>query len=246
LLLITILFLILCRESRDYRQDMRNFVQRISSYAKGFVPNFLIIPQNGGELLTKDSEENGLPSEEYIAALDGVGREDLYYGYSSNNLPTPAAETVYMEAFLDLAEAYGVEVLVTDYCWTQTFMEDSYRRNETKGYISFAADFRELHNIPAYPPNPYNVNPENILSLQETKNFLYLINPALYPDKISYINALQTTDYDLLIIDLYFEEGDMLTPGECGSSQNKEQRRNPPGCRLHEYRRGRTIPVLLG
>jgi len=48
---------------------MRDFVQRISSYAKALVPDFLIIPQNGGELLTKDGKEYGLPAEVYIAAL---------------------------------------------------------------------------------------------------------------------------------------------------------------------------------
>jgi len=207
---------------------MRNFVQRISSYAKGLVPNFLIIPQNGGELLTKNGEVNGLPSEEYLAALDGVGREDLYYGYDNDNLPTPAAETVYMEAFLDVAEAYSLEALVIDYCWTQTFMDDSYRRNETKGYGSFAADFRELHNIPVYPSNPYNVNPNDIISLRETKNFLFLLNPVLYPDKISYINALQATDYDLLIIDLFFEEDKILTPGDVEALKTK----NNGGSRL--------------
>jgi len=221
LLLFTLAFLILCRESRDYRQDMRDFVQDISSYAKALVSDFLIIPQNGGELLTEDGEQNGLPSEEYLAALDGVGREDLYYGYDNNNQPTPAGETVYMEAFLDVAESYDIEGLVTNYCWTQAYMDDSYRRSEIKGYISFAADFRELHNIPAYPPNPNNVNPENIVSLHETKNFLFLLNPVLYPDKISYINALQAADYDLLIIDLFYEGDEILTPGDVEALKTK-------------------------
>lgn len=201
---------------------MRDFVQRISVYAKALVPDFLIVPQNGGELLTMDGEANGLPSEDYIAALDGVGREDLYYGYSSDNLPTPAAETVYMEAFLEVAESYEVEVLVTDYCWTQVYMDDSYRRSETKDYISFAADFKELHNIPVYPPNPNKVNPNNVVSLHGAKNFLYLINPALYPDKISYINALQATDYDLLIVDLFYEGSNILAPGDVEALKTKD------------------------
>ncbi|MCK4576081.1 hypothetical protein KAU34_06715, partial [candidate division WOR-3 bacterium] len=60
---------------RDYRQDMRNFVQGISGYAKGISSNFTIIPQNGQELLTENGEETGNPDLEYINSIDGVGRE---------------------------------------------------------------------------------------------------------------------------------------------------------------------------
>ena len=43
--------------TRDYRQDMRDFVQEISAYAKGIDPGFIIIPQNGHELVTENDEE---------------------------------------------------------------------------------------------------------------------------------------------------------------------------------------------
>ncbi len=102
-------------EERDYRQDMRNFVQGISTYAKVTNPNFLIIPQNGQELLTEDGEETGTPVTEYLNAIDGVGREDLFYGYTADNVATPASERNYMMAFLDLAETNNIEVLVTNY-----------------------------------------------------------------------------------------------------------------------------------
>jgi cysteinyl-tRNA synthetase len=203
-----------CGEDRDFRQDMREFVKNLSAYAKASVTDFLIIPQNGGELLTQDGEENGLPSEDYIAALDGVGREDLYYGYEDDNIPTPASESAYMEAFLNIAETYGVEALVTDYCWTQAYVDHSYSRSALNGYISFAADFRELHHIPEYPTPPYKTNADDVSSLNDAKNFLYIINTALYTDKISFINALQATNYDLLIIDLFFDGNFFLTSGD--------------------------------
>lgn len=210
-----------CGEDRDYRQDMRQFVQAISADAKALVPDFLIIPQNGGELLTKDGEENGLPSEEYIATLDGIGREDLYYGYDSDNQPTPSSETAYMEAFLNIAEVYGVEVLVTDYCWTRAYVDDSYNLSAVNGYISFAADYRELHHIPDYPAPPYNANANNVSSIQEAKNFLYIINTVLYADKFFFINALQATDYDLLIIDLFVDGDIILTSDDVESLKVK-------------------------
>lgn len=205
---------------RDYRQDMRDFVQGISDYGKSLDPDFIIIPQNGHELLTEDGEENGSPASEYIQAIDGVGREDLFYGYNEDNQSTPPSEIAYMTAFMDVAKNNGVEALVTDYCWTHSFMDDSYQQNNERGYISFAADHRELDNIPDHPAAPYNVNSNDISSLSEAKNFLYLLNYELFTDKDQLLSELQETNYDLLIIDLFYN-GTELTPGEVASLKSK-------------------------
>ena len=119
-----------------------------------------------------------------------------------------------MTVFMDIAERNGVEVLVTDYCWTLSLMADSYEKNVAKGYISFAADHRELDNIPYYPEKPYNVNTSDITTLAGAKNFLYLLNPGSYDTKEAFLNAVKATDYDLIIIDLFYDGTEMLTPGE--------------------------------
>jgi len=191
--------------NRDYRQDMRVFVQNLSVYAKGININFTIVPQNGQELLTESGEATDILISAYLSAIDGVGREDLYYGYTNDNIPTPNSEREYMLDFLDLSESQGIEVLVIDYCWTPSYMDDSYAQNAARGYISFAADHRELDNIPSYPLTPYNENSTNIVALTDAKNFLYLINPDSFANKSIFIKALQATNYDLLIIDLFFD-----------------------------------------
>jgi cysteinyl-tRNA synthetase len=206
---------------RDYRQDMRGFVQGISTYAKGIKPNFIVIPQNGQELLTENGEETGDPVSEYLNTLDGIGREDLLYGYISDDEPTPTAERNYMIAFLDIAENNGVEVLVTDYCSTQTYVDNSYNQNAAKDYISFAADHRNLDNIPGYPAEPYNVNTSNITSLTEARNFLYLIDPGSFANKDSFLNTIKETNYDITIIDLFYNETS-LTHNEVVSLKLKE------------------------
>ena len=43
----------------DYREDMRRFVIAISQYGKKFDKNFIIIPQNGLELITNDGSASG-------------------------------------------------------------------------------------------------------------------------------------------------------------------------------------------
>ncbi len=205
---------------RNYRQDMRDFVQGISAYAKGIKPNFIIIPQNGHELLTENGEETGTLALAYLDAIDGVGREDLFYGYDGDDAATPALERDRMVSFMDIAEKSGVEVLVTDYCSIHSFMDGSYYHNAARGYISFVAGQRELDSIPDYPENPYNVHSSNVTSLREAKNFLYLINPGSFPNKDTFLDAVRETNYDIIVIDLFYENT-ALTVSEVASLKTK-------------------------
>ena len=207
--------------SIDYRQAMRDFVVMISANAKQENSNFIITPQNGQEIITADGESDGSPAVDYLNAIDGVGREDLWYGYDEDDQPTPGSESNYMAEFLDLAESENSQVLVTDYCSTQTFVDDSYKKNQSKGYISFAADRRELDNIPVYPAEPYNGNQNNIQTLEDASNFLYLINPQQYNTKTDFLNALRNTNFDLLIIDLFFNDNTELTQTDINSLKIK-------------------------
>jgi cysteinyl-tRNA synthetase len=210
------------QDNRDYRQDMRDFVENISVYAKQAKPGFLIVPQNGHDLFTEDGESVGTPDTAYLDAIDGEGREDLFYGYTADNQATPDADKNEMIAFLDIAEANSVQALVTDYCSTTSKMDDSYTQNQTKGYISFAADHRELDNIPTYPVPIHNMNMTNISSLSAAKNFLYIINTAEYPSsKQDFLDALKATAYDLLIIDLYYTDTEILTATDIVSLKTK-------------------------
>lgn len=101
-------------EDRDYRQDMRDFVLGIAGYARAMDADFLVTPQNGHDLFTLDGDPEGPPAMAYLSAIDGAGREDLFYGYVDDDGATPAAARSEMTAFLDVAEAAGVEALVTD------------------------------------------------------------------------------------------------------------------------------------
>lgn len=196
----------------DFRQEMRDFVIDLSGYAKAEKAGFIIIPQNGQDLASTDGEPDGPAAAAYLAAIDGQGREDLFYGYDADDIATPADDTEWMIGFLDLEEENGVEALVTDYCSTHAKMDDSYTKNAALGYISFAADSRDLDRIPDYPLEPYNENSDDITSLAEAKNFLYLLDPSGFASKDDYLNQLAATNYDLIIMDLFYEtpDGDVV------------------------------------
>lgn len=204
----------------DFKQEMRDFVIGISQYAKGKDSNFIIIPQNGQELVTINGEEDGIPSGQYLNAIDGVGREDLFYGYDNDDIATPEGETDYMQSYLYICESNNVEVLTTDYCWTESKMDDSYAQNYAKGYISFAAPDRELNQIPDYPLQPYNSNVYPVNSLSEAKNFLYLLNPEKFSNKQDYIDAISNTLYDIIIIDCFYN-GELLTTNDVAQLKAK-------------------------
>lgn len=207
-------------EPVDYREAMRSFVQVISADAKGRTPGFVVIPQNGLELLTRDGEPDGPAAAAYVASIDGVGREDVFYGYTADNVATPAADRAYLVSFCERARDSGLRVLVTDYCHSHGFMDDSYQANAQRGFLSFAADRRELDAIPDYPAAPYAVNATPVASLAQAANMLYLLNAGSFSSKAAYLNALRATDYDLFIIDSYYE-GEPLTPAEVASLKQK-------------------------
>jgi cysteinyl-tRNA synthetase len=190
----------------NFREEMRTFVKDISAYAKDINASFLIIPQNGQEILTTNSQADGPLATSYVAAIDAVGREDLFYGYTGDDLATPSADKNFLISFCDVAKNNDKVVLVTDYCSTHSKVDDSYSQNQTKGYVSFAADHRELDNIPTYPATINNVNALDITSISDVKNFLYLINPSSFSTKQSFLDAVKATNYDLVLTDLYFNE----------------------------------------
>jgi cysteinyl-tRNA synthetase len=142
-----------------------------------------------------------------LSAIDGLGQEDLFYGYSHDNSATPESETQYLIHFLDLAKnTCQTKILVTDYCSDPVKMKDAITKNEQKEYLGFAADHRSLDDIPSYPPTILGENNTVVTHLQQTKNFLYLINPDnQYATAQDFVNAIKNTSYDVLIMDLFFD-----------------------------------------
>ncbi len=213
-LLVIIIFPFSCKKENekddlsniDYRQEMRNLVMEIGDYSRSFDSDFIVIPQNGQELATNTGYADGTPQTTYLQSIDATGREDLFYGYTSDNETTPQAENEYLLGLCQICEQNNVEVLTIDYCSSHDKMDNSYTQNQNYGFISFAANDRNLNNIPDYPAQPFNENSSNITAISQAKNFLYLINSENYSAKQDFINAMLQTNYDALIMDLFHNE----------------------------------------
>jgi cysteinyl-tRNA synthetase len=78
-------------------QEMADFVAAIRADARARDPDFYIFPQNAPELADL------VPG--YLKSVDGIGQEDIYYGYDDDDVMTPPAATAELEGYLDLFEA---------------------------------------------------------------------------------------------------------------------------------------------
>jgi cysteinyl-tRNA synthetase len=212
---------------------MRQFVQSISAYAKAINDEFIVIPQNGHNLMTLNGLSSGALAEDYLYAIDGVGREDLFFGYESDDQATPAAARDEMIPFMTLARSWGIPPLVTDYVAPGSDnIPLSYAYNDgTSGpahpdYVSFAATSRDLNNIPVESEYasfyPYEGDASrNVPILSAAHNFLYLLDPSPFADTTTYLAALDATTYDVLIIDAFDGNGDPLTAEQVAALKTK-------------------------
>ena len=187
-------------DSIDYREEMRSFVQEISEFAKDQDPDFAVIPQNGHPLILR----NGNLASDYLNAVDGLAQESLFFGYSNDDLPTPVTETNQLLKLLNAGKQAGKTILVTDYCSTSFKVNNSYNKNESLGYLSFAAPDRDLRVIPARPSPLPGENDREIDQLSDAQNFLYLLNMSEFESRTDFINAVKNTNYDIIVMDAFY------------------------------------------
>lgn len=103
-------------QSEWYREEMITFVAEIRAHAQarlaalGDTRDFVIIGQNGEDLADYPA---------YLEAVDGIGKEDLYYYYPNGEAESfgavPEGWLTGSQELLETAEAAGVEVFVVEY-----------------------------------------------------------------------------------------------------------------------------------
>jgi cysteinyl-tRNA synthetase len=204
-----------------YRQKMRQFVIDLSQYSKSVNPLFKIIPQNGIQLCTIDGEATSVPSRDYLNAIDGISQEGLFYGYENDDLATPLTISNHFKSYLTIFKNQGKSILITDYCSDESNVTNSYFENDQMGYVSFSANQRYLTSIPAFPNPIFRQNNTIITALSDVKNFMLLLNFEDFSSKADFINAITATNYDLVVMDLYFRNRTEFTTSEINQIRNK-------------------------
>ena len=208
-------------EGIDFRAEMRTLVQEIAANGRLRNPSFIVIPQNGQELVSLTAEASGADALDYLDAIDALSREDLFYGYDKDDQETPKSETDFIRTFLDKGRAAGKTILVTDYASTNSKMDNSYAKNDAAGYIGFAAESRELDQIPSHPNPIHQENADTIRAMSDVRNYLYLINPSKFASRQAFVDAISATNYDLVVMDLFFNDATSFTNAEIDAMRQK-------------------------
>lgn len=123
-------------------QEMADLVAAIRIHARARDPDFYIFPQNAPEL--------GILVSAYLNSIDGIGQEDVYYGYHTDDEMTPLTVTAELEGYLDIFKSAGKLVLTTDYATTPAHVDDAYAKSQAKGYVPFVTG-RELDRLTINP-----------------------------------------------------------------------------------------------
>jgi len=133
------------RYAWGHEQDMVDFVIAIADYGRAHSPagqDFGVFPQN--------AEELGATHPEYLAVLNGIGKEETYYYAMAR--PIPWRERLYTEALLDHFKSAGHSglILTVDYTLRRRQVNVAYQRAATKGYLEYCTHVA-LDRMIVYP-----------------------------------------------------------------------------------------------
>ncbi len=192
----------------DYREAMRQWVMLIGNLARSYDEDFLLIPQNSAELFTLNGSASGQIHKDFLDAIDGIGVEGISYGNNKYNKPRKENSKTDLVNLLDVGVKNGIVTLAVDYCSGESNISDVMQLNEQHGFKTFIAEDMELTLIPEDRVNPNN---DSVISLDDAKNWLYLLNPERYSSKKSFVKAISETNYDVIVIDAFFDTDEMFT-----------------------------------
>lgn len=130
-------------QNRDNAEDeMVAFVTAISEYAKRQNPDFLIFPQNAPELGVRT---------DYLAVVDGIGMEGVYFGWDEPNVATSASDNEWLEEQLARFVEAGKIVLAVDYAAKDSDVTEAYQRSRGQGFRSTVTHI-DLDRLPSPAP----------------------------------------------------------------------------------------------
>ena len=191
----------------DLRKQMRRFIQSITTFARRYNRNFSIITHGALELLIQRDvvdETRFSPAHTYMRTIDGVMIDGLFFG--DRVFGEPVADEIRARnlRLTGIAKENELSVLVMDYGTDHKTVDESYRLNRAKGYISTTvhAPLAELGSLPPYPRRPFGEDSKSTLSLRDVSTFAFITNSAAFGRPSEFAMKMHGTNYDLVIVDV--------------------------------------------
>lgn len=226
----------------NYRASMRDNLLMLIDYAKAQNPDFIFVAHQGDELLNrslwelhlegynqarrqntraedpafldfkKDQKEENFPAENtpahrYLHSIDGIALNSLYCG---KNQISP------------LITAAGLPVIAIDRCpdddsFDRAIIRSIMDRRPLYGFINDNLAFNNIKNQPVI-----NESAKNIMDIPSVRNVLFLLDDSRFATRYDFINALNRTNYDLVVINPLFHNKEPFTKDEIRSMQFKK------------------------
>lgn len=131
------------RERADLARDMVDFVIRLAAHARRTRPDFAVIMQNAEPLLR---------SAELRSVIDGVGKEELYFGLDGGEGMNEGQDVEESRSLLALVRAEGKGVLVVEYLGDRAKMRRASELAAGDGFVLFLSGRnRELATLGSGP-----------------------------------------------------------------------------------------------
>ncbi|OQA01619.1 MAG: hypothetical protein BWY70_00312 [Bacteroidetes bacterium ADurb.Bin408] len=203
--LIALIFITSCskeKKSEKAAVKMQQFIKDIAAYARSYNPNFIIIPQNGEELIYNETDKSAGIYEDYVNTINGIGSEDIFY------LGTQSIDPWRLDI---LREAKSkLKIMVSDYIALAADVPTFVQKANEEGFICFprTSGNQGYTNL---PDSAINDNTLPVSFLSQAQNYLYLINPESYASKEQFLTETDATNYDVMIIDLFFADSILNT-----------------------------------
>lgn len=109
--------------------DMVRFVTGLSEWAKKLNPQFLIVPQNGEELLS---------DARYRAAIDGMGKEDMLFGDRGNDVRNAIPRIQRARRNFEPARRDQLPVLAVEYARRRENIAAATRELNALGFVPYS------------------------------------------------------------------------------------------------------------
>lgn len=196
----------------DGRGQMRKLVSEISRNARTLNPNFVVVIQDGLDLLEQTDAGDAtqkVAASPFIRAIDGVLVRGMFFRPPTPKIDTPFTQThekttAELLRLSGLAKVRGLTILTTDFTDGAKMVQDYLKSVENRGYIPFAASGRGFFfdSFPKFPRRPLNENPKSITGLEQIKNYLYLTDSSQFARQEEFVLALSNTNYDAVIVDV--------------------------------------------
>ncbi len=220
-------------EIPNYRDEMRKIVEDLTTFARAKSPNFTVLTFGGFDLFTWSQREYdltelkrpemvkrtsvmdtelpvGFPMRRYQQRVDGF----ILDGFFCAPLRIPLTD-------VEAMRSQSLKALSVDHCPPERVqpMYDQARKAGIVAHIDTDMNHR-FASIPNMRPNPEN--PGNVETISAAKSMLVNLDNKKYGNKAEWILALKNTNYDVLVVDGFYNGNQALTKDEVRSLKFKK------------------------